>query len=612
MAGTGLRFLRPYLNKELQSICRPAFSAHARFYSASKASGVLADSNTAVQSRSGDVQQRINELGEKGANLYPRITGDSRSMTCSGFRSKYEFIERGQSQEEVVTIRGRVYSSRIAGSKLVFFDLVQDGNRVQGVCDLKKLQSSGASEEDFKQFYRLLRRGDIFSITGNPHRTKRGELSISASELPRLLSPSLHVLPTSISNKETLIRNRHTELLIDQRAADTLRLKSYIIQHMREFFLRDGFLEVSTPILAGDAGGAIARPFITSATEFPQQKITLRIAPELWLKRLVLGGMDRVFEIGPSFRNEGLDATHNPEFTTCEFYKSYANLTSLIAMTESLLHCLSSHVSMLKCTRLTSLPLHDPEAFTPPYPTIDFIPALEAAMARPLPKDLTTASLLSLFAALEQDVPPNPTPPRLLDKLCQVYLEPQCGAKPTFILHPPACLSPLSKSFPHPAPPHAHHAVSARVELFVGGRELVNAYEEENDPFSQRRKFEEQITFKEEAVSADIQTRTRVAAGKAEDDGAGEEGTSVDEAYVDALEWGLPPTGGWGCGVDRLAMVFSGADSIRDVLSFGTLRNVVGLSSSGAAAAGNSAMAGQDKVVVTKEKKGKKEEEKKR
>lgn len=191
------------------------------------------------------------------------------------------------------------------------------------MCNLRRLLKAGTGAEEFKKFHNLIRRGDIISqfiypslvgsftelwvaaLTGTPHRTSRGELSVNATELPQLLAPSLHSLPTKLQDPETRIRNRHEDLLVNHQTAETLRLRSYIIQYLREFLLSDGFLEVQTPILAGGSGGAVARSFETTATEFPDKKIELRIAPELWLKRLILGGMDRVFEIGPCFRNEG-------------------------------------------------------------------------------------------------------------------------------------------------------------------------------------------------------------------------------------------------------------------------------------------------------------------
>lgn len=304
--------------------------------------------------------------------------------------------------------------------------------------------------------------------------------------------------------------------------------------------------------MAEVAGGAVARPFTTVPTEFSKKILSLRIAPEIWLKRLVLGGMDRVFEIGPAFRNEGLDTTHNPEFTSCEFYKSFADLEELISMTESLLSGLASHVNELISSKLTSLIPLDMTTYATPFQRIEFIPALEQAIQRNLP-DLeaedATEKVVAIFAELSQPLPSSPTLPRLLDKLGSIYLEPSCDA-PTFLIHHPACMAPLAKSFVDPV---TNQLISARVELFVQHKEIANMYEEENSPFEQRRKFVQQVKWKDAENEA-----------------------IVDESYLDALEWGLPPTGGWGCGIDRLCMLMSGASRISDVLSFGNLRNVIG------------------------------------
>ncbi|KAL3423456.1 Lysine-tRNA ligase, mitochondrial [Phlyctema vagabunda] len=444
-------------------------------------------------------------------------------------------------------------NSRISGSKLVFLDIVQDGHRVQAVCSLSKLEATGVTPEIFRNFYHIFRRGDIISVQGRPNRTKRGELSISAEELPRLLSPSLARLPTKLEDPETRVRNRHADMLVNDRTSHTLRARSYIIQHIRDFLLKDNFLEVQTPILADGAGGATARPFTTSATEFPDKQLALRIAPEIWLKRLILGGMERVFEIGSAFRNEGLDATHNPEFTTCEFYKSFADLEDLIFMTEDLVHGLADLVGSLQETKLTAIPELEPARFKGPFRRVEFIPAIEKALGSSLP-DLTAETaaeeIKSIFKSQSVPLPSSPTLPRLLDKLASVYIEPHCD-EPTFILHHPACMAPLSKSFVDPA---TTQLVSARAELFIGHREIANMYEEENSPFEQRAKFVQQAKWRDEENRA-----------------------VVDESYLEALEWGLPPTGGWGCGVDRLCMLFTGSSRISDVQAFGSLKNVVGL-----------------------------------
>ncbi|PLB46675.1 lysyl-tRNA synthetase [Aspergillus steynii IBT 23096] len=492
-------------------------------------------------------QVRLQEVQEACPEPYPRLAADQRSLNCSDFTTRYSHLANNETVEnDSVVVNGRVRTSRLAGSKLIFFDLVQNGHKVQAMCNLRLLD--GITPAGFKKLYRLLRRGDAFSVTGKPHRTGRGELTVVATQLPQLLSPCLHDVPLDAKEHENSPYPRHVQFLADPSAADIIRARSAIVQYLRQFFVDRSFMEVNTPIVGSVAGGAIARPFYTSATEFPDRQLSLRIAPELWLKRLVVGGFDRVFEIGPSFRNEGIDKTHNPEFTTCEFYHAYANLEDLMSITENLLSGMAQHIHKFN-ENATLTPTN--ADFSTPFRRIDFITGIEEKINRKLP-DLTSADAFEqvkqLFHDLSLPLPEKPTLPRLLDELCSTYVEPEC-INPTFIINPPECLSPLSKSFIHPT---TNQRVAARGELFVEGKEVVNTYEEENSPFEQRRKFEDQVRYSK----------------------AANEKEEIDESYLEALEWGLPATGGWGCGIDRLCMLFTGTKRIADVLPFGTLRAV--------------------------------------
>ena len=253
-----------------------------------------------------------------------------------------------------------------------------------------------------------------------------------------------------------------------------------------------------------------------------------------------------------------MDANHNPEFTTCEFYMAYANLRDLIMTTQRMftdIHALVRHI--VSKPRVT---LKEPNIeVTPFFPRLQFIPTIEACLHEPLPNlssSNATEELLAIFDNHEIPIPAHPTLPRLLDKLASRFIEPQCQA-PTFIVYHPECLAPLAKSFYQP---RTGQHVAASAEFFVNRQEIANMYEEENSPFEQRRKFEEALKYKE---------RT---------DGTPKE-SEINESYIKALEWGLPPTAGWGCGIDRLVMLFTGADRIGDVLTFGTLRNVVNMGS---------------------------------
>lgn len=393
-------------------------------------------------------------------------------------------------------------------------------------------------------------------VTGYPGRTPAGELSLFAATHMELLSPCLHVPPPELRHFEKRQQNRHVDLMVNPKSMQILRLRSHIIQHLREQLLQRDFLEVQTPIMSEEAGGAIARPFLTEATAYRGKKLTLRIAPELWLKRLVIGGMEKVFEIGTQFRNEGIDATHNPEFTTCEFYQAYAGLEDLIGFTETLFSSLAERVRKLKEENFKDLDQLNIN-FKAPFKRLEFIPVLEQAMGKSLP-DLDNQSeedvarqLLDLVRELGIIPPVLSTVPRILDRLAETYLEPLC-MEPTFITHHPEALSPLAKSSVRNG-----RKVTERVELFINGNEIVNAYEEENSPTEQRRKFLMQLGWRDEENSApDV-------------------GRSVDEVYCAALEWGLPPTGGWGLGIDRLCMLFAGASKIGEVLTFGGLRGAV-------------------------------------
>ena len=449
---------------------------------------------------------------------------------------------------------GRIQSVRTAGNKLLFMDLKQGDSTVQVLCQYGKLQKDGGIElETFKNLARVARKGDWYEALGLPHRSSRGELSVMATTLPKLLAPSLHQIPDTLEDAETRARKRHVDMLINPEIMQTLQIRHAVERQLDSYFSSGGFTKVSTPILTSGAGGAIARPFETSATELEGQKLNLRIAPELWLKRLIVGGMDKVYEIGPAFRNEGVDATHNPEFYTCEFYEAFATLENLIAHTEDLLDSMSNAVKARREEKGWDLP--DLTAkLAKPYRRLEFIPTIESELKITLPDLLDPSAQERVFAIFEDHnlaVPAKPTLLRLLDALASEVIEPLCKG-PTFIMHHPACLSPLSLHFTCPS---TGQTVAARAELFIDGREYANMYEEENSPIRQRQKFQDQLRYRK-------------------DDG---EVPDVDESYLEALEWGLPPTGGWGCGIDRLVMLFAGRERIADVLAFGSLRNVVGL-----------------------------------
>ncbi|KAF3003363.1 hypothetical protein E8E14_004219 [Neopestalotiopsis sp. 37M] len=526
--------------------------------SAAKKAERLAKQQWEEQAR--ETEKRVQKLKELNALEWPRIQNQTNAtrMSVPEFRGKYRDLAAGSSAADEIQLRGRVLATRKHSSKLAFLDIQGDFHTVQVMLDFGHIQAaSGITVEQFREKRLTLLRGDFVSVEGTANVTPQGELTLKVNKLPDLLSPSIAPVPTKLVDEETMVQSRYLSLLVNQQVSRSLRFRSELIWWFRNYFVKRKFLEVQTPILADYAGGATARPFLTSATAFSHKDLALRIAPELWLKRMVVGGFDRIFEIGPSFRNEGLDATHNPEFTMCEFYQAYADLPSLIALTTDLVQGLASWSrEVLEKSKSLSADTIDPAYFAR-FEQVEFIPALEEALKIKLP-DLTDENALAslrevLRTELGREVESDISLNKLLDDLASEHLEPKSEASPLYITHHPSCMSPLSKSF---TCPKTGQLVSARAELFIKGREIANMYEEENNPFEQRRKFELQVQ-----------------ARNANDPDEGE--AVVDESYIQALEHGLPPTGGWGCGIDRLVMLFSGATRISDTLSFGSLRNVV-------------------------------------
>ncbi|KAI1191874.1 hypothetical protein F5B17DRAFT_381337 [Nemania serpens] len=519
------------------------------------------DAELAVRAVS--VEGRVQKLREYDVLRFPRLENNPGRMTIPAFRRRFQDESSTPASDEI-TLEGRIMHIRRAGSKLAFLTVSGGYQQVQIMVNFGELASPTLDLEYFKRALHPLRRGDIISATGTAIRTSSRELTLLAGKLPSILSPSLAPLPGSLTHEKARIMNRHVDLLVNRQTSDIIRLRSHVIKSMRDFFHEQEFIEVQTPILAGSAGGAIARPFLTTAIGLGERQLSMRIAPELWLKRLVVGGNDRVFEIGPSFRNEGLDTTHNPEFTTCEFYSAYCNLADLIQITENLVTRLFNEADKLRATQLTSL--QKPLFLMPKekWLRVEFLPTLENILgfrfpdlSRPDALDKLTSLLVEHDAAVEL---PGTTLNKLLDHLAGKYLEDGSLYQPLFITHHPACMAPLSKSFTCPI---TGQIVSARAELFIQGREIANMYEEENDPIEQRRKLELQVQQKSSSTIND------------DDEG---DPPGVEESYINALEHALPPTGGWGCGIDRLIMLLSGASRIGDTLTFGNLKNVATVS----------------------------------
>jgi len=478
------------------------------------------------------VEERIEKLRLTKKELYPssfKVTCDVKEVLES-----FSHLEKGElSSGDNVNIAGMIVNVRSSGKKLKFVDLFSNEDRIQ----LKVHADNFSSLEDFYQQIDSLRRGDRIGAVGKPCRTKSGELSLDCSQI-ELLAPCLRNLPVKLESGQKKVKHRYLDILINQQLRSTLVTRSKIIQQFRTFLQERGFIEVETPILATSIGGAAAEPFITHHNEM-KTNLYMRVAPELYLKQLVIAGFDRVFEIGKLFRNEGVDPSHNPEFTSCEFYLAHATYKDLMVLTNQLF---SSIVKDVQLKPVTSDGIEID--FVSEYKQIEFLKSLEEALNRdlPSPKDLhekeeATKYLLDVCKSINLNVRPPLTVPRLLDKLFSHLIEPSL-IQPTFVTRHPMVMSPLAK----PDPDCVH--LAQRFELFVAGLELCNAYTELNDPQIQR------ATLAEQAGLLDPESML------------------PDEDYCIALEYGLPPTAGWGCGIDRLTAIMTNNSSIKDTITF--------------------------------------------
>ncbi len=475
------------------------------------------------------------ELMDAGVELYP--TGFVKTDDTCALRAEYEAYsaEELEALSEVFNCAGRIVSHRSFG-KVIFFHLADRSGRMQCYASQENL-----GKEAFAIFKKL-DVGDIVGAVGSLFRTKTGELTLSCQRV-QLLAKSFRSLPEKhkgLTNVELRYRQRYVDLIVNPRVREIFRKRSKIIREFRNFLEERGFVEVETPMLQPIAGGAAALPFITHHNALDID-LYLRIAPELYLKRLLVGGFERVFEINRNFRNEGISTRHNPEFTMCEFYWAYATFEDLMDLTEELF----AHIATEVCGSPVITYQEVEVDLTPGrWQRLSFYEALEKVGGH-TPEFYTDFEAVKRYVCERgEKILSSDRLGKLQSKLFELDVEHKL-IQPTFVYHYPTDVSPLSRRNAD------NPELTDRFELFVTGRELSNAFSELNDPVDQRLRFEAQVREKE-----------------AGDD----EACSMDEDYLRALEYGMPPAAGQGIGIDRLVMLLTDSASIREVLFFPLLK----------------------------------------
>ncbi len=445
-----------------------------------------------------------------------------------------EKYDKDPNREEV-SIAGRLISFRDQG-KAAFGHIQDADGKIQIYMKMDILR-----EDRYKEIMEIIDVGDIVGVRGELFRTMTGELTVEVHDM-KLLAKSLRVLPEKwhgLKDVEQRYRHRYLDLISNKKARDIFKIRSKAVKSLREFLDSRGFMEVETPILQSVASGAIARPFITHHNALDIDMF-LRIAPELYLKMLVVGGFNRVYEIGRNFRNEGIDSTHNPEFTMVEFYAAYLDYNDLMELTEELIRKI-----LLDTVGTLNITWEGQELdFSKSFRRVRFFDALKDKTGKE--KDFFLNEDNARRFAVEVGIPKaeSLTHSKLLDKLFEHFIEEDL-IQPTFVIDFPKVLSPLAKT--HREDPD----LVERFELIINKQEIANAYTELNEPDEQRERFFQQLREKELGD---------------------EEAMEIDENFLMALEYGLPPTAGEGIGIDRLVMMLTDSSSIREVILFPTLR----------------------------------------
>ena len=494
---------------------------------------------------------KLEELKAKGKNPF-EITKYDVTASCAEAKAQYEKLEAelkeqaGEDEEKLkelleanritVSVAGRVMSRRLMG-KASFFDLRDKSDKVQVYLRMNEI-----GKEEFDD-YKKGDIGDIVGVEGFVFRTKMGEISIHAHKFT-LLSKSLLPLPEKwhgLKDQDTRYRQRYTDLICNPEVKDTFIKRSQIISSIRRYLDGQGFMEVETPMLVSNAGGAAARPFETHYNALDED-VKLRISLELYLKRLIVGGLERVYEIGRVFRNEGVDARHNPEFTLMELYQAYTDYYGMMDLTENMFRHVAQEVCGTTCVPYGDVMID----LGKPFERMTMIDAVKKYSGVDFSQVATTEEAKALADERHIEYEARHKRGDILNLFFEEYVEEHL-IQPTFIMDHPIEISPLTKKKPE-NPDYVE-----RFELFITGREMCNAYSELNDPIDQRERFAAQ----EEALKQ-----------------GDEEANHTDEDFLRALEIGMPPTGGIGYGIDRLVMLLTNSPAIRDVLLFPTMKTL--------------------------------------
>jgi lysyl-tRNA synthetase class 2 len=470
-------------------------------------------------------RRKLEALRAEGVDPFPHEFAGVQPI--DEVRAPYEDLPAGEETDVRVRVAGRVAARRGQG-KAAFLDLVDRSGRIQ------LLARANAMAGDAFERLVALDLGDLIGVDGRVIKSRAGELTVAVEDFA-LLAKSLRPPPEKhhgLTDVETRFRRRELDLIANEESRDVFIARAKVITAVRRFLDDEGFIEVETPVLQPIYGGAAARPFTTHHNQL-DRTLYLRIATELYLKRLIVGGLERVYEIGKDFRNEGVSPKHNPEFTMLEWYEAYADYNDIATRCERLVHHVAERVGR-------------GDEFAPPWHRETLAGAIEKRAGVDILANRSLESLQAAMRARGLEVPEHEeTWARLVDHLLSRYVEPDL-IEPTFLLDYPVELSPFAKRH------RSQEGLVERFEAFAGGMEIANAFTELNDPDDQRARFEEQ--------------GRAAAAGD-------EEAHPYDEAYVEALEQGMPPTGGIGIGIDRLVMLLTGRKTIREVVLFPAMRD---------------------------------------